>query len=173
MIRALVLFFGLVSGVSGAEESAKPNDPRQPQGNTIVIQQQNQPGVPYRGVPILDDKVFDAVGKEPVQPKTTKSSYSGTERAMDEDANYNTEQRRRWIKTCSPQKAADPKLFRECYEAERDKELQALKASQEAVEQRQSQPLRNTQTDPVSEAQGGTNAFERSDVETTEADESD
>jgi hypothetical protein len=88
------------------------------------------PGRPQNGygwgVNLLNDDIFKlSVDKQ--APTTTKSSVSGSERYLDAEPDYNTEQRSRWIKECGGGKEQDPKAYGECYREKKERELGAVR----------------------------------------------
>ena len=153
-MRVLLLILGLPLLAYGEDSG---DGQRQPMGQPIIIQQQSNSGsnVPYRGQQIFSDDVFKSVGKDTVSaPPVSKSVYTGTVRAMEREANYNSEQSERWRRQCKGAMAQDPKLGRECFDAKREEELGRVQAMKDSVERRQNTPYRNMQSDPISEAAG-------------------
>lgn len=123
-----------------AEAPAAPNI-------TVNVQPSPAPNQ-YRGQQVLSDSVFGDVGKESTTPATSKSPYSGQERGMGAEPDYNSAQRAEWLSKCEAFRGVDSKAFRDCYNEEKKKTQDALKNSREAVERRQNTPLRNATSVP-------------------------
>lgn len=120
-----------------------------------------------RGQQILSDSVFSDVGKEASGPATSKSPYSGTERGMGAEPDYNTAQRAEWLAKCDQFKNVDAKAFRDCFNEEKRKNSESLRNSREAVERRQNAPLRNT-TGVPNLGESGERAFGGVDTQSSE-----
>ena len=109
-----VLWVGAVYAETQASDAAKPSA-----GSTEVLKKD----------------FFDS--KPEGKPKPADSRYSAG------DADYNSEQREQWLKTCDKYKNKDLETYRKCFQDEKSKSKEALKQSFDSVEQKQSLPLRN------------------------------
>jgi len=129
--KVLFCLFALVSiaaSVAKAEAPAQPNNgSAQPQGKSL-----------NRTINIFDDGVF-GLGKD-----SGNSTTSPTGRTLSNDADYNTEQRERWLKKCAPLREKDLRKYQDCYRNEKDSELSNVQRRINEQEASQSEPLRNT-----------------------------
>jgi len=85
-------------------------------------------------VRVLDENFFN-----PVAPRgkggAAELAPNGREYATDPD--YNSEQREQWLQKCAPYRDKDSKLFRECFQAEKDRMRLELREKFDSVERRQ------------------------------------
>lgn len=152
---ALALFLA-ISGSIVSAESGSSAAPQQAQPNITVNIQPSPAPNPYAGQKIFSDGVFDSVGKDSKGPTTSKSAYSGSERVMGDEPDYNSRQRKQWVDTCTPSlKSGDMSAYRTCFENERKKSSDEIARNREEIERRQNTPLRNSQALPgVDDARG-------------------
>lgn len=82
----------------------------------------------------LDPDFFSASGQSagPVPPATSPKG-----REFDDMPDYTTDQRDAWLRKCGAYKDQDSKLFRECFQKEREKMRLELREKFDAVERRQ------------------------------------
>lgn len=163
-VLALIL---AISGSVALAESGSASTQGQGQPNITVNIQPSPAPNPYGGQKIFSDGVFDSVGKGSSAPSVSKSPYSGSERAVGEEPDYNYRQRKQWADSCNPSlKSGDMSAYRECFEKERKKSSDEIARNREDVERKQNSPLRNSQALPgVDDARGP--AFGGVDEETS------
>lgn len=103
----------------------------------------------------FDEGFFDAK-KADTAPPPPGTSEKGREYAPDPD--YNSQQREQWIQKCAPYKDKDAKLFRECYQKEREKMRLELREKFDAVERRQG--MGKTPTEELLQPNKGSGGFD-------------
>lgn len=133
--------------MAGSSARAELGQNPAPQGQ----QPQQQQGPRSSAVQIWDDRVFDLGEKAP--PPTTRKSANGTERYLGPDADYNSGQRGEWLATCEAYRA-DLRSYRDCFDREKRKASDKVKADRDEVESRTSVPLRNVPL-PKYDSEGG------------------
>lgn len=83
-------------------------------------------------------KVFDEnFFTPPTGSNQGKPEVNSAGRTYGPDADYNTEQREQWLAKCAPYRDQDVKLFRDCFQREREKMKLELREKFDAVERRQ------------------------------------
>lgn len=79
----------------------------------------------------------DFFNPNPNGNQQTPAQVSPNGRVYDSDPEYNSQQRADWIRKCEPYRDQDSKLFRECFQREKDKMRLELREKFDAVERRQ------------------------------------
>lgn len=132
----------------------------------VIIQQYPSNPVPYRGVPIFDDKIFDGVGKSPEEESVAESPATGAKRLQDRrKVDYNADQRNQWIEECKAKDTNDSKSYRDCFASKQKGNKDIIDEKQKKTENRSSFPYRDTQS--VTEQTGRVgNGFDGVEVKT-------
>lgn len=82
----------------------------------------------------FDEGFFES---KPIDIKSAPPGFSPRGREYGADPDYNTEQREEWLRKCGPYKDQDAKLFRQCFQREKDKMRLELREKFDQVERRQ------------------------------------
>lgn len=122
LILNLALAESPPSQPSGAQYQLGPNPPSNGQ--------QFNPGT----IKVLDENFFSP---SPVRGKGGEVEMAPNGREYAADPDYNSEQREQWLQKCAPYREKDTKLFRECFQQEKDKMRLDLRQKFDAVERRQ------------------------------------
>lgn len=136
MKRAFVFTFLVFSGCAIAETAPPPSvggavtpSPIQPGSSSSL-------GV----INALDNNFFNS---NPSSISNTPPGLSPKGRVFDADPDYNSAQREEWLRKCEPYKDQDSKLFRECFQREKDKMRLELREKFDSVERRQGNRLKS------------------------------
>lgn len=110
--------------------------PSQPAGAQYQINPNSQssgqefnPGT----IKVFDENFFSS----PPRGKNGEPLLAPNGREYAADPDYNSEQREQWLEKCAPYKDKDTKLFKECFQREKDKMRLDLRQKFDAVERRQ------------------------------------
>lgn len=88
----------------------------------------------------LDDNFFNSQSDN---SSNGPSGLSPMGRVYDADPDYNSQQREEWLRKCEPYKDQDSKLFRECFQREKDKMRLELREKFDSVERRQGNQMKS------------------------------
>lgn len=128
-----LVFLGAVLSVLLFAETAPNNNPGAATGMTSPDPSKLNPSA----VQIFDKGFFD-------EKKEAKPAVNSNGRALAEEPDYTSDKREEWLKKCAPLKEKDGVAYRKCYQDEKAQFQGGLKKNREMVEQRQNEPLRNT-----------------------------
>lgn len=136
-MRSLVLFslflMGRLAFPEGAPSSSTPPAPSM--GGAVTASPMPSSNMGSMGIiKTFDEDFFNT---NPSNNLNTPPGVSPQGRIYDADPDYNSQQREEWLRKCEPYKDQDSKLFRECFQREKDKMRLELREKFDAVERRQ------------------------------------
>jgi len=136
-MRFLVLFsLFLMVRLALSEATSSPGSPPTPSmGGAVTPSPIPSSNTGSMGIiKTFDENFFNT---NPSNNLNTPQGVSPQGRIYDADPDYNSQQREEWLRKCEPYKDQDSKLFRECFQREKDKMRLELRERFDAVERRQ------------------------------------